>query len=102
MVLTAPEFVESELVQMLGEIEVAPELQHRVLAEGVMRGQKSAEADAGHEVSLPKVGSVLAVRRHYGRRSPVATRVTAHPSTKSEWQSCGLRAVFPSERRMLD
>jgi hypothetical protein len=49
MVLAAPEFIVAELVEMLGEVEVPAKLQHRMFADGVMRGQKSAKADAGHE-----------------------------------------------------
>ena len=44
VVLAAPELVEPEPVQMLDEIEVAAELQHRVLADGMMRGEKGAKA----------------------------------------------------------
>jgi hypothetical protein len=47
--LAAPEFVVTELVEMLGEIEVAAELQHRVFADGVVRSQKCAKANAGHQ-----------------------------------------------------
>jgi hypothetical protein len=44
VVLAAPEFVEPEPIEMLYEIKVAPELQHRVLADGMMRGEKGAKA----------------------------------------------------------
>ena len=53
VVLAAPEFIVAELVEVLREVEVAAELQHRMFADGVMRGQKCAKADAGHEVVLP-------------------------------------------------
>jgi hypothetical protein len=52
VVFTTPEFVVTQLVEVLREIEVTAELQHRVLADGVMRGQKCAKADAGHEFFL--------------------------------------------------
>ena len=44
VVLAAPEFVVAEFVQQLDEIEIAAELQHRVLADGMMRGEEGAEA----------------------------------------------------------
>ena len=47
--LAAPEFVVTELVEVLGEIEVAAELQHRVFADGMVGGQKCAKANAGHQ-----------------------------------------------------
>ena len=48
MVFAAPEFVEAETVEVLGEVDVALELQRRVLAGGVMRGEERSEAQAGH------------------------------------------------------
>ena len=44
VVLAAPEFVVAEPIQVLHEIQVAPELQHRMLADGMMRGEKGAKA----------------------------------------------------------
>ena len=49
MVLAAPEFVVAELVEKLDEVEVAAELQHRVLADRVMRGEKSAKPKTRHQ-----------------------------------------------------
>jgi hypothetical protein len=43
VVLAAPEFVVAQLVEELDKIEVAAELQHRMLADGMMRGEKGAE-----------------------------------------------------------
>jgi hypothetical protein len=34
---------------MLDQVEVAAELQHRVLADRMMRGEKGAETETGHE-----------------------------------------------------
>jgi hypothetical protein len=48
MVLAAPEFVIAERVELLDEIEVAAELQHRMLADRVMRGEESSEFEARH------------------------------------------------------
>jgi hypothetical protein len=48
VVFTAPEFVIAELVQALDEIEIAAELQHRMLADWMMRGEECAEAETWH------------------------------------------------------
>ena len=53
MVLAAPEFVVAELVQVLDEIEIAAELQHRMLADRMVRGEEGAEAETWHEVDAP-------------------------------------------------
>src|SRR5277367_4037180 len=52
VVFTAPEFVVAELVQALDEIEIAAELQHRMLADWMMRGEEGAEAETWHGLSL--------------------------------------------------
>src|SRR5262249_42571886 len=52
MVLAAPEFVITELVEMLDQVEVAAELQQRVLADRVVRREKRAEFEAGHARDL--------------------------------------------------
>jgi hypothetical protein len=44
MVLAAPELVVSELVELRDQVEIAPELQHRMLADGMVRGQERAES----------------------------------------------------------
>src|SRR5258705_3025017 len=48
MVLAAPEFVVAERIELLDEVEVAAELQHRTLADRVMRGEESSEFEARH------------------------------------------------------
>jgi hypothetical protein len=48
MMLAAPEFVEAERVDLLDEIEVAAELQQRIFADRVMRGEKGSEFQARH------------------------------------------------------
>ena len=45
VVLAAPELVEAELVEVRGELEVALELQRRVLAERVVGGEERAEPE---------------------------------------------------------
>ena len=49
--LAAPEFVVAEPVELLDQIEVAAELQHRVLADRVMRREKGAKAKTGHDAN---------------------------------------------------
>jgi hypothetical protein len=44
MVLATPELVIAEPVQVLHEIEVAAELQHRVLADRMVGGEECAKA----------------------------------------------------------
>src|ERR1043166_3882700 len=53
MMLAAPEFVEPERIDLLDEIEVAAELQHRMLADRMMRGEKGSEFQACHGVCSP-------------------------------------------------
>src|ERR1700748_1935918 len=48
--LAAPELVIAEFVELLHEIEVAAELQGRMLADRVMRGEEGSEFQAGHDV----------------------------------------------------
>src|SRR5579871_66751 len=55
MVLAAPELVIAEIVELLDEIEVAAELQQRVLAEGMMRGEEGSEFQTRHDVSRSDV-----------------------------------------------
>src|SRR5262249_14390788 len=48
MVLAAPEFVIAEIVELVDEVEVAAELQHRMLADRMMRGEEGSELQARH------------------------------------------------------
>src|SRR5205085_9912212 len=65
MVLAAPEFLVPELVQMLDEVEIAAELEHRMFPDGVMGGEERAKVQTGHEqvswlvmISAPTLPSV--------------------------------------------
>ena len=49
MVFAAPEFVVAEQVETFHEVEIAAELQHRMLADRMMRGKEGAEIQAGHD-----------------------------------------------------
>src|SRR5690242_4685102 len=51
MVLAAPELVIAELVELLDEVEVPAELQHRMLANRMMRGKEGAEFQTWHHGS---------------------------------------------------
>src|SRR5579862_2483489 len=48
MMLAAPEFIVAELVENRDEVEVAAELQQRVLADRVVRREKGAEFQTRH------------------------------------------------------
>jgi hypothetical protein len=48
MVLAAPEFFVPELVQMLDEVEIAAELQHRMLPDGMVRSEERAKVQTRH------------------------------------------------------
>ncbi len=48
MVFTTPELVEPQPIQVFGEVEVTLELQRRMFAGGVMRGEKRSETHASH------------------------------------------------------
>src|SRR5580704_12038037 len=48
MMLAAPEFIVAERVDLLDEIEVPAELQHRMLADRVMRCEEGSEFQACH------------------------------------------------------
>src|SRR6267154_357969 len=52
VMLAAPELVVTERVELLDQIEVAAELQHRMLADRMMRGEEGSEFQARHEFSL--------------------------------------------------
>src|ERR1700733_10861043 len=54
MMLAAPELVIAERVDLFDEIEIAAELQHRMLADRVMRGEEGSEFKARHGLSLRK------------------------------------------------
>jgi hypothetical protein len=46
--LAAPEFIEAERIDLLDKIKVAAELQHRMLADRMMRGEEGSELEARH------------------------------------------------------
>ena len=44
----APELVIAERVELLDKVEIAAKLQHRMLADRMMRGEKGSEFQARH------------------------------------------------------
>jgi hypothetical protein len=55
MVFAAPEFVEAERVDLFDEVEVAAELEQRILADRMMRGEKGSELETRHGVFSPNL-----------------------------------------------
>jgi hypothetical protein len=68
MVLAAPEFVVPELVQVLHEVEIAAELQHRVLTDGMVGSEEGAKIQTRHDA----VSWLVMVRRQYEVDCPAA------------------------------
>ncbi len=52
VVLAAPELVVTEFVEVLREVEVAAELQRRVLADRVVRREEGAKLESCHLLSV--------------------------------------------------
>jgi hypothetical protein len=70
MVLAAPEFVIPELIQVLDEVEIAAKLEHRVLANGMVRGEEGAKLPLGlsrhiFEHRLISIKAQPEAERHY-------------------------------------
>jgi hypothetical protein len=51
--LTAPELIEPQLIEMGCQVQVTPELKRGVLPDGMMRREKRAKPDSAHDVPLP-------------------------------------------------
>src|SRR5258705_971872 len=83
MVLAAPEFVEAERVDLLDEIEVAAELQQRMLADRVMRGEKGSELQACHGVFSPDLVVFGSARRQGTGRA--GARQSSYPAASAWW-----------------
>src|ERR1700686_4956667 len=93
MMLAAPEFVVAERVELLDQIEVPAELQHRMLADRVMRGEEGSEFEARHGFLsgfyFAWVGSQTT-----GRGRPRQSRKRAIDA----WLSCKLRVSSRPDR----
>ncbi|GLR95646.1 hypothetical protein GCM10007858_32820 [Bradyrhizobium liaoningense] len=46
--LATPELVIAQRIQLLDEVEISPELEHRMLPDRVMRGKEGSELQARH------------------------------------------------------
>src|SRR3984893_1365529 len=77
MVLAAPEFVIAQRVELLDEIEVAAELQHRMLADRVMRGEEGSELEARHGISPERNLFLIALSAGYVLAAACAIAQTA-------------------------
>src|SRR5262249_48579195 len=93
MVFAAPEFVIAERVELLDEIEVAAELQHRMLAKGVMRGEEGSEFQARHIGFLPS--GIFLFSRAAGYVLAGSNAIGARPVDPHGGQPC----VQPMDRR---
>ena len=81
--LAAPELAEAESVEVGDECEVALELQHRVLADRVVRREKAAELDVGgHGCDLREPTRSPADRIRCRLRSVAASRLDV---THTDW-----------------
>src|SRR6266508_1001916 len=92
MVLAAPELVEAERVDLLDEIEVAAELQQRILTDRMMRGEKGSELQACHACSSPDLFcfwncSVCKLRGGKGQGNPRSRAASAWLSRKVGWHA---------------
>src|ERR1039458_8389646 len=63
MMLAAPEFIVAERVELLDQIEVAAKLQHRMLANGMMRGEEGSEFEARHGFLSGRLLLLIGLRR---------------------------------------
>src|ERR1700722_19612106 len=64
MVLAAPEFVITKRIELLDQVEIPAELQHRVLADRVMRREEGSKFETSHGVFLRTV--LLGCPTNYG------------------------------------
>src|SRR5262245_26911931 len=98
MMLAAPELVIAELVELLHEIEVASELQRRMLADRVMRGEEGSEFEARHGVSLKLSllflsGSLVSYPRH-GFNATASGAAMHFPGPRKEARAVATRRIF--------
>ena len=90
MVLAAPELIEAERIDLLDEIEVAAELQHRMLADRMMRGEEGSEFEACHGFLSGRLLLLIGLLRRLragklqGNR-PTGIAAYAHGAMRSRW-----------------
>src|ERR1700687_3765882 len=79
MMLAAPELVVAERIELLDEIEVAAELQHRMLADRMMRGEEGSEFEACHKFLSGRLLSLFDWCQTTGWGRPRQSWKTASP-----------------------
>ena len=80
VVLAAPELVVAEPVEVLGQIQVAAELERRMLADRMMWGEEGAETQSGHE--SPKVSADRIVSPAHSTVSVRSDRADSSPRSR--------------------
>ena len=118
--LAAPELVEAERVDLLDEVEVAAELQQRILADRMMRGEKGSELEACHVVFSPDLfcfwscsGPKLRGGKRQGNprsraaRAWLSRKVGRHAAARNSWMlscdpvasaTCGVVCIVTMEQ----
>jgi hypothetical protein len=103
--LAAPEFIEAERVDLLDEVEVAAELQHRMLADRMMRGEEGSKLQACHGFLSGRRLFLLGGRKLRGRPThgncakpdfSVAPRACAVSRTR-----CGTKVLLRKDYEVL-
>src|SRR5258705_6018663 len=84
MMLAAPELIIAERIELFDQIEVAAELQHRVLADRMMRGEEGSEFQARHDFSPNGFCCCLTDPKLRGR-TPQGKSLSV---TKRSWHEC--------------
>src|SRR5664279_383878 len=105
MMLAAPELVIAERIQLFDEVEVPAELQHRMLADRMMRGEEGSEFEARHGfLSGLYFAWCLAPNYGLGRIKAIAEsgyECMVVVQTRGTWRrsgmgGCGDRAIAPA------
>ena len=93
VVFAAPEFVEAEAVEVLDELQVAAQLQRRMLADGMVGREEGAEFHVTHWVN-PPVGATLVVALADNLRSAIRWLGAARANVPMDPSSACLRAAL--------
>ena len=88
MVFAAPEFVIAQPVELLDEVEVPAELQHRIFADRMMRREEGAELEPLHGRNPDSIGLVISTpimpRSGYPQEGPRMPDFGQRTHTRSE------------------
>ena len=116
VMLAAPELVIAEIIELLDEVQIPAELQHRMLADRMMGGEKGSEFQARHMVSSGRnfscarllAGYVLAACKAIVGRPRRITQIAAMRAADGSlaasgcrrrpcsWRASSLRADWPA------